>query len=163
MSVPSAQQARTPAPSRRLIAAGIKRGAGPLIVEQPMSTADRAAHAAASHVRRTPNHLYAEARCLENQARNLADAILDGLVPDGEKPAVRAERKTLYQRIGELRAQARHIEELDRQTAADDTDDLVPNRASADQVAIWPDELARLTVSWAGRAAASYVRPRRAA
>ena len=42
-----------PTPARRLIAAGIKRGAGPLVVEQPqMSAADKAAHAAASYVRR---------------------------------------------------------------------------------------------------------------
>jgi hypothetical protein len=44
-----------PAPSgssRRLIAAGIKRGSGRLVIEQPqMSAADKAAHAAASHVR----------------------------------------------------------------------------------------------------------------
>lgn len=41
------------APVRRLIAAGIKRGAGPLVVEQPqLSAADKAAHAAASYVRR---------------------------------------------------------------------------------------------------------------
>ncbi|KOU20943.1 hypothetical protein ADK52_25485 [Streptomyces sp. WM6372] len=33
-----------PTPARRLIAAGIKRGAGPLIIEQPqMSAADKAA------------------------------------------------------------------------------------------------------------------------
>lgn len=38
-------------PSRRLVAAGIKRGAGPLVVEQPMTQADRAAHTAASYVR----------------------------------------------------------------------------------------------------------------
>lgn len=44
---------------RRLIAAGIKRGTGPLVVEQPqpqpqpqLSAADKAAHAAASYVRR---------------------------------------------------------------------------------------------------------------
>lgn len=37
-------------PARRLVAAGIKRGAGPLVVEQPQqSAADKAAHA---HVRR---------------------------------------------------------------------------------------------------------------
>ena len=41
-----------PAPSRRLIAAGIKRGSGRLVIEQPqMSAADKAAHTAASHVR----------------------------------------------------------------------------------------------------------------
>ncbi|MFG2412311.1 hypothetical protein [Streptomyces goshikiensis] len=40
-------------PARRLVAAGIKRGTGPLLVEQPpMSAADKAAHAAASHIRR---------------------------------------------------------------------------------------------------------------
>lgn len=40
-------------PARRLIAAGIKRGSGPLVVEQPqLSAADKAAHAAASYVRR---------------------------------------------------------------------------------------------------------------
>ncbi|MFK0222192.1 hypothetical protein ACIQWN_28880 [Streptomyces vinaceus] len=39
-------------PARRLVAAGIKRGAGPLVVEQPqLSAADKAAHAAASYVR----------------------------------------------------------------------------------------------------------------
>ncbi|QIP87610.1 hypothetical protein GLX30_30320 [Streptomyces sp. Tu 2975] len=37
-------------PSRRLIAAGIKRGSGPLAV-QVLSDADRAAHDAASYVR----------------------------------------------------------------------------------------------------------------
>ncbi|MEU4133632.1 hypothetical protein [Streptomyces wuyuanensis] len=36
-------------PSRRLVAAGVKRGAGPLIVV--MSDADRRAHDAASYVR----------------------------------------------------------------------------------------------------------------
>ena len=42
-----------PSPARRLIAAGIKRGTGPLVVEQPQqSAADKAAHAAASYVRR---------------------------------------------------------------------------------------------------------------
>lgn len=42
------------APARRLIAAGVKRGSGPLVVEQPtMSENDRRAHAAASYVRRT--------------------------------------------------------------------------------------------------------------
>lgn len=40
-------------PARRLIAAGIKRGSGPLVVEQPqLSAADKPAHAAASYVRR---------------------------------------------------------------------------------------------------------------
>ena len=40
-----------PSPVRRLVAAGIKRGAGPLVVEQPqLSAADKAAHAA--YVRR---------------------------------------------------------------------------------------------------------------
>lgn len=40
-------------PARRLIAAGIKRGPAAWLVEQPeMSPADRAAHVAASHVRR---------------------------------------------------------------------------------------------------------------
>lgn len=39
-------------PARRLVAAGIKRGPQPWLVEQPpMSAADRAAHVAASHVR----------------------------------------------------------------------------------------------------------------
>lgn len=43
----------TPAPSRRLFAAGIKRTGQPWLVEQPQqSAADIAAHAAASHVRR---------------------------------------------------------------------------------------------------------------
>lgn len=42
-----------PTPSRRLIAAGIKRGPDAWRIEQPeLSPADRAAHAAASHVRR---------------------------------------------------------------------------------------------------------------
>jgi len=41
-----------PSPTRRLIAAGIKRGTGPLAV-QVLSDADRAAHEAASYVRRT--------------------------------------------------------------------------------------------------------------
>ncbi|HEY9373955.1 hypothetical protein [Streptomyces sp.] len=50
---PTALTLRTvPAPSRRLIAAGIRRGSGPLSVEYPqMSAADKAAHAAASYVR----------------------------------------------------------------------------------------------------------------
>lgn len=40
-------------PVRRLVAAGIKRGNRPWLVEQPEQTAaDRAAHAAASYVRR---------------------------------------------------------------------------------------------------------------
>lgn len=39
-----------PTPSRRLIAAGVKRGTGPLAI-QVMSPADRAAHEAASYVR----------------------------------------------------------------------------------------------------------------
>lgn len=44
----------TPAGSRRLIAAGIRRGRTALIVEPvyPQSPADRAAHEAASYVRR---------------------------------------------------------------------------------------------------------------
>lgn len=42
-----------PGSSRRLFAAGIKRGRGALIVERvAMSQADRAAHEAASYVRR---------------------------------------------------------------------------------------------------------------
>lgn len=45
-------QASTSTPARRLIAAGIKRGPQPWLVEQPpMSAADKAAPAAASHVR----------------------------------------------------------------------------------------------------------------
>lgn len=41
-----------PIQPRRLVAAGIKRGAGPLVVEQPQqSAADKAAHVAASYVR----------------------------------------------------------------------------------------------------------------
>lgn len=49
MQTPTAPQ---PTPSRRLIAAGVKRGPAAWLVEQPpMSAADRAAHAAASHVR----------------------------------------------------------------------------------------------------------------
>ncbi|MBP2581895.1 hypothetical protein J3A78_002373 [Streptomyces sp. PvR006] len=49
-----AVEAATVAPQRRLIAAGIKRrGAVGFSVEYPpMSAADKAAHAAASHVRR---------------------------------------------------------------------------------------------------------------
>lgn len=43
---------RTDHPSRRLIAAGIKRGNGPLLVEQPMSANDRRAHELATYVRR---------------------------------------------------------------------------------------------------------------
>lgn len=39
-------------PSRRLIAAGIRRGSGPLVVEPPQSENDRLAHEKASHVRR---------------------------------------------------------------------------------------------------------------
>lgn len=40
------------APARRLVAAGIKRGPQPWLVEQPeQSAADCAAHAAASYVR----------------------------------------------------------------------------------------------------------------
>lgn len=40
-------------PPRRLVAAGIKRGPAAWLVEQPpLSAADKAAHAAASHVRR---------------------------------------------------------------------------------------------------------------
>lgn len=43
-----------PTPARRLIAAGMKRGSGPLVIEQPtMSENDRLAHEKASHVRRT--------------------------------------------------------------------------------------------------------------
>lgn len=43
-------------PARRLIAAGIKRGPQPWLVEQPaMTQADIAAHAKASHVRRQPS------------------------------------------------------------------------------------------------------------
>ena len=38
-------------PSRLLIAAGIKRGAGPLVTVPAMSAADRAAHALSSYVR----------------------------------------------------------------------------------------------------------------
>ncbi|MFD7609688.1 hypothetical protein [Streptomyces sp. NPDC059828] len=42
----------TPIPSRRLIAVGMKRGSGPLLIAAPMSDADRAAHEASSYVRR---------------------------------------------------------------------------------------------------------------
>lgn len=43
-------------PPRLRIAAGYKRGAGPLVLEPPMTPADIAAHQAASHVRRrTPS------------------------------------------------------------------------------------------------------------
>lgn len=42
-----------PSPVRRLIAAGIKRTGQPWLVEQPQQSAvDKAAHAAASYVRR---------------------------------------------------------------------------------------------------------------
>lgn len=41
-----------PGSPRRLVAAGVKRGTGPLLVEQPMSPADRAAHDLASYARR---------------------------------------------------------------------------------------------------------------
>ncbi|MER5312706.1 hypothetical protein ABT034_33590 [Streptomyces sp. NPDC002773] len=51
MSAPTVE-ATVPAPSRRLIAAGIKRGSTGFAVEYPqMSAADKAAHAAASYVR----------------------------------------------------------------------------------------------------------------
>ena len=46
-------QASTSTPVRRLVAAGIKRGPQPWLVEQPpMSQADIDCHAKASHVRR---------------------------------------------------------------------------------------------------------------
>ena len=48
---PIPAQPGTDHPSRRLIAAGVKRGSGPLVVE-PLSPADVAAHRAASYVRR---------------------------------------------------------------------------------------------------------------
>ena len=48
---PIPAQPGTDHPSRRLIAAGVKRGSGPLVVE-PMSENDRLAHDKASHVRR---------------------------------------------------------------------------------------------------------------
>ncbi|MEV4424033.1 hypothetical protein AB0K23_01390 [Streptomyces sp. NPDC049602] len=52
MSAPAVEAATVPAP-RRLIAAGIKRGRTGFAVDYPqMSEADKAAHAAASHVRR---------------------------------------------------------------------------------------------------------------
>lgn len=48
---PAAQQQDTPV--RRLVAAGIKRGPQPWLVEQPtMTQADIDAHQAATHVRR---------------------------------------------------------------------------------------------------------------
>lgn len=50
-SVPNAALAQ-PTPPRLRIAVGIKRGSGPLVIEPPMTAADRAAHAAASYVRR---------------------------------------------------------------------------------------------------------------
>lgn len=49
MSAP-AVEAATVVPQRRRIAVGKKVGRGPFVVE--MSEADKAAHAAASHVRR---------------------------------------------------------------------------------------------------------------
>jgi hypothetical protein len=49
-------RARTfPSPSRRLVAAGIKRGTGALVTTTVMSAADRAAHEAASYVRAPRN------------------------------------------------------------------------------------------------------------
>ncbi|MDI9885932.1 hypothetical protein QMZ92_16480 [Streptomyces sp. HNM0645] len=50
VTLPAAPE-RADHPSRRLVAAGVKRGSGPLIVEQPMSANGRAAHDAASYVR----------------------------------------------------------------------------------------------------------------
>jgi hypothetical protein len=41
----------TPSPSRRLVAAARKTGAGPFVPVLPMSPADVEAHRAASHVR----------------------------------------------------------------------------------------------------------------
>lgn len=53
MSAPAAETPTVPAPSRRLIAAGIKRGSAGFAVEYPqMSAADKAAHAAAYYVRK---------------------------------------------------------------------------------------------------------------
>lgn len=114
---------------------------------RPTTTSQANEATSESPARRTPNYLYAQARILENEARNLMDQILDGKVPDSEKAAVKAEREALYRRIADLRSNARHIEELDRQIAAEDTDDLVPNTASADQIAVWPDEVAALAAS----------------
>ncbi|MCY0959953.1 hypothetical protein [Streptomyces sp. H27-H5] len=49
-------QVERPTPARRLIAASIKRGPAAWRIEQPaMSAADKAAHAAATHVRRRPS------------------------------------------------------------------------------------------------------------
>lgn len=51
---PAAQQ--QPTSVRRLVAAGIKRGPQPWLIEQPpLSAADIAAHQAATHVRRQPS------------------------------------------------------------------------------------------------------------
>lgn len=47
----AAPERTVPSPTRRLIAAGVKRGTGPLAV-QVLSPADRAAHEAASYIRR---------------------------------------------------------------------------------------------------------------
>jgi hypothetical protein len=47
----AATTSTSPSPSRRLVAAARKTGAGPFVPVLPMSPADRAAHEAASHVR----------------------------------------------------------------------------------------------------------------
>ncbi|WP_328941553.1 hypothetical protein OG259_07720 [Streptomyces sp. NBC_00250] len=55
MSAAPAVEAATVVPQRRLVAAGIKRGSADFSVEYPqMSAADKAAHAAATHVRTQP-------------------------------------------------------------------------------------------------------------
>ncbi|MEU0665741.1 hypothetical protein ABZ508_26645 [Streptomyces lavendulocolor] len=52
---PAGATSTLPSPSRRLVAAGIKRGAGALVTTTVMSAADRAAHEAASYVRAPRN------------------------------------------------------------------------------------------------------------
>ncbi|CCA55400.1 MULTISPECIES: hypothetical protein [Streptomyces] len=52
MTAPAVEAATVPAP-RRLIAVGRKKGSGSIVMEYPpMSEADKAAHAAASFVRK---------------------------------------------------------------------------------------------------------------
>lgn len=56
MSTSAPQDTTQPTPVRRLVAAGIKRGPQPWLVEQPpMSQADIAAHDEATYVRRQPS------------------------------------------------------------------------------------------------------------
>lgn len=56
MASTNSTRASARVPSRLRIAVGRKTGAGPLVLEPPMTPADIAAHQAASHVRRrTPS------------------------------------------------------------------------------------------------------------